>query len=73
MKKEENLVVEEVYSPIEDKTVMKYNPAKSSIWKNCYKADEVSVVIGKHHSMYKYIVKFDGVKPVQLTKFEKIK
>lgn len=70
---ENKLLTEKVYSPIEDKTVAKSNPSKSSIWKNCYKEEELTDVLGGYMKMYCYTFKFDGLKPVQLVKFEKIK
>jgi hypothetical protein len=47
--------------------------ANADFWKNCYHEDEVTPemrMTGKQ--WYKYHVKFDGLKPIQITKSEKI-
>jgi len=46
---------------------------KADFWKGCYHEDEVTPemrMTGKQ--WYKYQVKFDGTKPIQITKSEKI-
>lgn len=62
---------EKVYSPVKDGKI-KRNLNDSPIWKNCYKQDEVtSDVLKKHNNIfYIYSIKFDGLKPVQVTKVE---
>jgi|AntAceMinimDraft_18_1070375.scaffolds.fasta_scaffold114133_3 hypothetical protein len=43
-------------------------------WKNCYHNDEVTQEMRMNGKQwYEYYVKFDGLKPVQLTKTKKIK
>lgn len=73
MNKKDKLITEKVYSPINDKIVVKNNISKSPIWKNCYKENELIDVLDKHQSMYCYTVKFDGTTPIQLVKFERVK
>ena len=62
------MITEEVWSPIEDRNIQK-NLEESPIWKTCYRADEITTEIrSKHERWHVYFVKFDGLKPVQLTK-----
>ena len=69
-KKESNVVVEEVYSPVHD-TKIKSDISGSEIWKSCYKKEEVTTeVLNKHPRMYKYTIKFDGLTPFQVTKVD---
>lgn len=59
---------EVVVSPVKD-VDFKTNLGGSPVWKNCYHADEVTDDIRKKHAKwFEYHVKFDGLKPVQLTK-----
>jgi len=62
------MITEKVYSPIEDKNI-KRNLQHSPIWKNCYKEDETK----PNGMMYIYTIKFDGLKPIQVTKISKKK
>jgi hypothetical protein len=63
----ENVVV---YSPIEDKNIQK-NLNDSPIWKQAYHEEELQ---GKNFKeVFKYSMKFDGLKPFQVTKVEKHK
>lgn len=62
-----NLVVEKVYSPVND-TEIKKHLNESEIWKSAFKKEELTrEVLNKYPNMYEYSVKFDGLKPVQLT------
>ena len=57
---------EKVYSPISDASI-KSNIANSPIWKNCYHEDDLKP---KSVDMICYHIKFDGLKPVQVTNIE---
>lgn len=57
-----------IYSKTYDKK-LKDNLANSPIWKDAYKKEELESTKG----YYKYSVRFNGLKPVQLLKVEKIK
>lgn len=61
-----------VYSPVEDKEI-RNNLNDSPIWKQAYHADELSEdVRKKHRDMFEYTIKFDGLRPVQVTNVKKI-
>lgn len=60
-----------VYSPIDDKEV-RTNLNNSPIWKQAYHADELPAVRKKHANMYEYSIKFDGLKPIQVTNIKKL-
>ena len=60
---------EKVYSPTLDKDFQK-NIRDSEVWKECYREEEI-VDIDK--VLYCYYVKFDGLKPVQVTNITKVK
>lgn len=61
-----------VYSPIEDKEI-RNNLNGSPIWKQAYHADELSEDVRKKHpTMFEYTIKFDGLRPVQVTNVKKI-
>jgi len=43
-------------------------------WKNCYHKDEVTREMRNNGKQwYEYHIKFDGLKPIQLTKTKKLK
>jgi len=64
--------IEIVLSPVEDEKI-NANLQKSEIWKNAYKPEEVTdEVKAKYPRWFKYHIKFNGLKPVQVTKIEKI-
>lgn len=66
-KKESNVILEEVYSPIDDQKI-KSNIAESEIWKTCYKKEELTTdILNKHPRLYVYSIKFDGLTPFQVT------
>lgn len=57
-----------VISPILDENIQDHLK-KSKIWDICYHIDEVDDKITKKYPiLYRYDIKFDGVKPVQWTK-----
>lgn len=61
------LIDEKVYSPINDININKHLN-DSEIWKNAFKKEELTKdVLNKYSNMFEYSVKFDGLKPVQLT------
>jgi hypothetical protein len=61
-----------VYSPIED-TEIRNNLEGSPIWKGLrYHADELEVAKQKHKTLYEYVFKFDGLKPIMLNKISKL-
>ena len=57
----------EVYSKILDENIKK-DVVNSPIWKECYHPEEID----PDEDFYCYTIKFDGVKPVQCTKYKKI-
>ena len=69
LEKSSNSVLKEekVYSPVND-TNIKKNLNGSDIWKLCYKHEDLTKdVLKKHLAMFEYTIKFDGLKPVQVT------
>ena len=66
------MITESVWSPIKDDSRKDMN--NSPIWKNCYREDEMTPAIkGKSLVWYTYQVKFDGLTPIQCTKFKEVK
>lgn len=64
------MTVEVVLSPIKNEVK---DPDKASFWKECYHEDEVTPQMLKNgKDWYRYHVKFDGTKAIQITKTEKI-
>ena len=61
-----------VFSPVEDKEIKK-NLKDSPIWRNAYHADELVAGLTKHSTMFEYVMKFDGTKPIQCTKVSRYK
>lgn len=60
-----------VYSPIEDKNI-RTNLNDSPIWKTAYHKDEVESARKSHNQMFEYSIKFDGLKPIQVTNVKKV-
>lgn len=63
------MTTEIVYSKVD---VKKNDIENKEFWKNAYKEDEVpkdQIASGK---WFRYEIKFDGLKPTQITKKEKI-
>lgn len=54
-----------VYSPVEDKNI-KNNLNESSIWKTAYHESELQEAEKKHATLYHYVIKFDGLKPLMV-------
>jgi len=66
------MITETIYSPIKDEK-MNSHLNDSEVWKNAYHPEEVTKEVKKKYPQwYMYKVKFDGVKPIQMTKFQKI-
>ena len=61
-----------VISPVKDE---KFNshPNDSDIWKKAYKVEELDErTRNMHPAWYEYTIRFDGLKPLQMTKFKEI-
>jgi len=64
-------MVEKVLSTIENKGKDINN---APFWKDCYhKEDVTEEMLGNGKQWWEYYVKFDGVKPIQLTKTNKLR
>lgn len=62
------MITEIVFSPYEDKKISN-NILGSIIWRKCFKPDEITDEIKKEFKyMHKYIIKFDGLTPIQVNK-----
>ena len=62
----------EIFSPIDDKQIYK-NLIDSPIWSKCFTKDELTETERKKHTkMFKYSVKFNGLRPVQVTKITEV-
>ena len=59
-----------LYSPIEDKNIQK-SLNDSPIWKHAIHEDELLDNINKGKTLFQYKIKFDGLKPVQVTSVKK--
>jgi len=57
-----------VYSTINDENITK-DLVNSPIWKECYHPDDTI----PPEAIYVYHIKFDGLKPIQVTKTEILK
>jgi len=61
-----------VYSPVEDKDIRK-NINTSPIWTGLrYHESELDEARKKHSELYEYTIKFDGLKPIMLSKISKL-
>ena len=70
--KESQIKFEVVISPVRDDK-MNSHINESEVWKKAYKPEEMTDRIrGMHPAWYEYTVKFDGLKPQQMTKFREI-
>lgn len=59
-----------VYSPVEDKQI-RTNLNNSPIWKKAYHEDELERAEKRYPHLFKYTFKFDGLKPIQVTKIRR--
>ena len=57
-----------IFSPVKDVDLAK-NINNSPIWKNAYKPEEMTDELRMSQKWYEYHVKFDGLRPVQVTKY----
>ena len=70
--KKQDTAVETVYSPVKDEK-MQSHLDDSEVWKQAYHEEEITEEDRrKHPRWYKYTLKFDGLRPIQLTKFEAV-
>jgi hypothetical protein len=60
-----------VYSPIEDKAIRE-NLNGSPIWKKAYHAEDLPRITTGNAVVFEYSIKFEGLKPVQVTNVKKI-
>lgn len=66
------MTTEKVYSPINDENISN-DVFNSPIWKDCYTEDEfINTDITLREPWYVYTIKFEGTKPVQVTKIESV-
>lgn len=64
------MTVEKVLSPVKDEK-MNSHINESEVWKKAYHPDEVTDEIrAKFPNWFLYTIKFDGLKPIQVMKFE---
>jgi hypothetical protein len=62
------MITQDVWSPVRDDNFSK-NLNDSPVWKNCYHEEEVThEVKATSPKWYVYSVKFEGVKPIMVTK-----
>jgi hypothetical protein len=61
-----------ILSPIKDEKIASHLN-DSEIWKKAYKPEEVTdEVRSKYPGWYEYHIRFEGLTPIQLTKFKEI-
>jgi hypothetical protein len=60
-----------VLSPVQDKKIRE-DLNGSPIWKQSYHDYELVIAEKNHAELYEYSIKFDGVKPVQVTGVKKL-
>jgi hypothetical protein len=69
--KTSNMKDEKIYSPIED-TKIRENVNESPIWKTTYHETDLELAKSKHPVLFEYIVRFDGLKPIFVTKVSRL-
>jgi hypothetical protein len=69
--KNSNMKDEKVYSPIEDKQI-RTNLNESPIWKQNYHETDLVLAKSKHPVLFEYVIRFDGLKPIMVTKVSKV-
>lgn len=62
---------EQIWSPIEDKKIAE-NLDTSKIWMKAFKPEEVTPTMLAATSWWVYTIKFDGIKPIQVTKIKNV-
>lgn len=60
-----------VYSPVEDKGI-RNDLQNSPIWRTAYHKEDLEDAVKKHNQIFEYSIKFDGLKPVQVTNVKKL-
>jgi hypothetical protein len=65
--KTSNMKDEKVYSPIEDKQI-RVNLNESPIWKQTYHETDLALAKSKHPVLFEYVIRFDGLTPIMVTK-----
>lgn len=66
------MTIETVISPILDDKINSHI-VESEIWHKAYKPEELTdKVRGMNPNWYEYNIKFDGLKPIQMTKMKEI-
>jgi hypothetical protein len=60
-----------VYSPVNDENIKK-DLDGSPIWKKAYHADELAEALKDNSNIFEYSIKFDGLRPVQVTDIKKL-
>lgn len=60
-----------VLSPVQDKKIRE-NLDGSPIWKKAYREDELKIAEKENSELYEYSIKFDGLRPRQLTGVKKL-
>jgi len=60
-----------VYSPVYDENIQK-NLDGSPIWKKAFHSDELVEATKDNANIFEYSIKFDGLKPVQVTDVKKL-
>jgi hypothetical protein len=69
----ENYKIEVILSPIELRSKDPKELNSSLIWKNAWKQEEVTEEAKRQYkTWWKYSIKFDGLKPIQVTKMERV-
>jgi hypothetical protein len=69
--KTSNMKDEKIYSPIED-TKIREDLNGSQMWKTTYHESDLELAKSKHPVLFEYIVRFDGLKPVFVTKVSRL-
>jgi len=65
---EVKLIEEKVYSTVHDADIAKHLN-ESLIWGICFKQEDLTKeILDNNPGMYEYTIKFDGLKPAQVTK-----
>lgn len=60
-----------VISPVNDKDI-RQNLNGSPIWKQAYHETELKLAEKNHTELYEYSIKFEGLKPIQVSDIKKL-
>jgi hypothetical protein len=60
-----------VISPVNDKDI-RTNLNGSPIWKQAYHESEINVAQKAHTELFEYLIKFEGLRPVQVNDVRKL-